>query len=100
MYRKRHNGSRKYNAMRGARLRQIEEGPAPDYPRNLPECRRRIVIEDFDFGLVRHEINLYKSPRIDCYRMEVDGIIIATRIGWAKALEKARKSFLRVQACQ
>ena len=107
MYRKRYNGSRKYNAMRAARLMQMAEGPAPDplrplseasYPHNLPECRRRIIIEDFDFGLIRHEINLYKTSRIDCYRMEVDGIIIATRIGWAKALEKARKSFLRVQA--
>jgi len=100
MYRKRHNGSRKYNAMRGARLTQIEEGPAQDYPRNLPEFRRRIIIEDLDFGSIRHEINLYKTSRIDCYRMEVDGIIIATRIGWAKVLEKARKSFLRVQACR
>jgi hypothetical protein len=100
MYRKRYNGSRKYNAMRVARLRQIEEGPAPDYPRNLPEFRRRIIIEDFDFGQIRHEINLYKTSRTDCYRMEVDGAIIMARIGWAKVLEKVRKSFLRVQACQ
>ena len=98
MYRKRHNGSRKYNAMRAARLRQMAEGPTPDYPHNLPECRRRIVIEDFDFGPVRYEINLYKTSRIDCYRMEVDGAIIMARIGWAKVLEMIRKSFLRVQA--
>jgi len=98
MYRKRYNGSRKYNSMRAAKLRQMEEGPAPDYPRNLPECRRRIIIEDFDFGLVRHEINLFRTTRIDCYRMEVDGAIIMARIGWARILEMIRKSFLRVQA--
>jgi len=98
MYRKRHHGSRKYNAMRTARLRQIEEGPAPDYPLDLPECRRRIIIEDLDFGPVRHEINLFRTPRIDCYRMEVDGVMINERIGWTRALEILRKSFLRVYA--
>ncbi len=96
MYRKRINGSKKYNAMREARLRQIEEGPSPDYPHDLPEYRRRIIIEDFDFGPVHHEIKLFKTVRIDCYRMEVDGIVIAARIGWARILELIRKSFLRV----
>ncbi len=98
MYRKRVRGSRKYNAMREARLRQIEEGPAPDYPLALPECRRRIIIEDFDFGQVQHEIKLFKTMRIDCYRMEVDGMVIAARIGWARVLELVRKSFLRIHA--
>lgn len=96
MYRKRINGSKKYNAMRDARLRQILEGPAPDYPPILPELRRRIILEDFDFGEIRHEINLYRSNRIDCYRMEIDGLEVSGRIGWARALGVARKGFLRL----
>jgi len=96
MYRRRTNGSKKYDAMRAARLRQTEEGPSPDYPRILPELRRRIVLEDFDFGEIRHEVNLYRTNRIDCYRMEVDGIVIAERIGWSRVLERLRKAFLRI----
>ncbi len=95
-YRKRLNGSKKYNTMRAARLRKIEEGPSPDYPCTLPDLRRRLIVEDFDFDPIRHEINLYQTNRIDCYRMEVDGQIISERIGWARALEKIRKGFLRV----
>jgi hypothetical protein len=98
MYRKRTKASKKYNAMREARLRQIEEGPTPDYPRDLPDLRRQIVIEDYDFGYVRYEINLYKTNRIDSYRMEVDGAIILECIGWSRVLERVRKAFLRVQA--
>ena len=98
MYRKRINGSKKYNAMRAARLRQIAEGPSPNYPSILPELRRRIIIENFDFGEVRHKIDLYKSNRIDCFRMEVDGVIISERIGWSRVLERTRKAFLRVDA--
>ncbi len=98
MYRKRINGSKKYNAMRAARLRQIQEGPAPDYPPVLPELRRRIILEDFDFGEVRYEINLHRTNRVDCYRMEADGSMIAERIGWSRVLEKIRKGFLRIHA--
>lgn len=96
MYRKRFNGSKKYNTMRAAKLRKIKEGPSPDYPIILPELRRRIIIENLDFGEVRHEINLYKSNRIDCFRMEVDGMIISEKIGWSRVLEKVRKAFLRI----
>jgi hypothetical protein len=97
-YRKRIGGSKKYNIMRAAKLRQIQDGPLPDYPLVLPDLRRRIVLEDFDFGEIRHEINLYKTNRIDCYRMEIDGTVIAERMGWTRVLGKLRKAFLRVQA--
>ncbi len=84
MYRKRINGSKKYNAMRAARLRGIEEEPTPDYPPDLPDLRRRIILEDFDFGEVRHEVILHRTNRFDCYRLEVDGMVIVERIGWTK----------------
>ena len=98
MYRKRVDGSKKYNAMRLAKLRRIEERVPPEYPPCLPELRRRIIIEDFDFGEVRHTVNLYRTNRIDCFRMEVDELMIAERIGWSRVLEKIRKAFLRIQA--
>lgn len=84
--------------MREARLRKIAEGPAPDYPPILPHLRRKLIIEDYDFGIVRHEINLYRTNRIDCYDMEVDGRPYVRHIGWSSVLEIIRKQFLRVQA--
>ena len=86
MYKKRIKGSRKFNdRMERARAEQERrrlEGPAPDYPPQLPELRRRIVVEDFDLGEpVRHEIRLYRSSRVDCYVVEMDGGVC--RAGWA-----------------
>jgi hypothetical protein len=85
VYRKRIRGSRKFNermeraSAERARLRL--GGPAPDYPPNLPELRRRIVVEDFDLGgVVRHELRLYRSGRVDCYVVEVDGARLPGRM--------------------
>lgn len=103
MYRKRLKGSKKFNeAMaraRAARERRRLEGPAPDYPPELPLLRRRIFVEDFDFGPpVTHEILLYRSNRVDCYHAEVDGKPLAGRIGWARVVELVRKAFVRVRS--
>ena len=103
MYHKRVKGSRKFNERlaraREERQRRRLEGPAPDYPPRLPHLRRRIVVEDFDFGeAVRHEIRLYRSSRVDCYVVEVDGRRLPGRLGWARVLELIRKAFVRVGA--
>ncbi len=97
-YRKRESYSGKLKNMREARLRKVQEGESPEYPLPLPELRRKIIVEDYDFGTVRHEINLYKENRIDTYRMEVDGRLYAINIGWSRILEIIRKQFLRVRA--
>lgn len=47
--------------------------PAPDYPPILPDLRRRIVIEDWDFGHRVHVLELHRTSRIDCYRVVADG---------------------------
>lgn len=100
-YRRRTSGSRKFNE-RMARARSERErlrldGPAPDYPPVLPEIRRRIVVEDYDSGeVVRHELVLKRSSRVDCYQVEVDGVAIKGRHGWSRVLELVRKSFLRI----
>ena len=72
--------------------------PAPDYPVALPDLRRRLVIETCDFGHEIHVIEMFKTNRIDCFRVEVDGKPWKTRIGWSRLLEGLRKSMPRVGA--
>ena len=98
MYRKRNNCSKKLANMRQARERLRLESDPPDYPAILPKLRREIIIIDHDFGTVVEHMKLYKSNRIDCYRVEVDGKTFLKRLGWAKCIELVRKSFLRVRA--
>jgi hypothetical protein len=73
-------------------------GPAPDYPIVLPGLRREIIIIDHDFGERVHRLALYKTSRIDCYRVEVDGRPWKERIGWSQILAGLRKSLPRVGA--
>lgn len=98
MYRKRTKYNAKMKSMREAQERKRLEGDAPDYPVMLPEIRRRIIVIDYDFGEVKHEIILHKTNRVDCYQAMVDGQVWKERIGWAKVLEGIRKSFIRVGA--
>jgi len=98
MYRQRNKYSKKLKSMRESKERKRLDGPAPDYPPELPELRRRIVITDFDFGEVTHTIELYKTNRVDCYKAVADGKPWKDRAGWAKVLEGIRKSFIRVGA--
>lgn len=98
MYRKRLKCSRKLTGMRAAKEQKRLETPMSDYPQSLPKLRRRIVIIDRDFGLAVHKIDLYKTDRIDCYAMFVDGELRHKRIGWAKVLAKVRLNFPRVKS--
>jgi len=70
--------------------------PAPDYPPTMPELRRRIVITDYDFGERIHTLDLYRTGRVDCYKVHIDGKPWKARIGWSKILEGLRKSLPRV----
>lgn len=72
--------------------------PAPDYPAALPYLRRRIVIEDFDFGHRVHVLELFRTNRVDCYRVVADGTEWKERIGWSRILAGLRKSMPRVGA--
>lgn len=84
--------------MRTAREVKRVDGDAPDYPRTLPVLRRRIVITDYDFGEVVHTLDLYRSSRVDCYSVHVDGQPWKERIGWSRILSGLRKSLPRVSA--
>lgn len=72
--------------------------PAPDYPAPLPELRRRLVIEDFDFVHRVHVMEFYRTNRVDCYRVVADGVEWKERIGWSRILAGLRKSMPRVGA--
>ena len=52
----------------------------------LPELRRRIVVESFDFGHDVHVLEFFRTDRIDCFRVVVDGKEWKRRIGFSAAL--------------
>jgi len=66
--------SRKLRAMRDARQRRRLVGVEPRDPRDLLALCRTLIIIDYDFGRVGHRIDLYRTPRIDCYRAVADGV--------------------------
>lgn len=74
----------------------IAVAAADDRPLVMPELRRQIIVVDYDFGMIEHRIDLYRTNRIDCYRVVADGVEWKQRAGWSTVLEAIRKSFLRV----
>lgn len=98
MYRVTRKSAEQRQAMRLARDAKRMAAPAPDYPPELPDLRRRIIIIDYDFGERIHTLDLYRTNRIDCYRVVADGIEWKDRIGWSKLLSGLRKSMPRVGA--
>lgn len=84
--------------MRGGRGAARMNRPAPDYPVALPDLRRRIVIENFEFGHEVHVLELHRTNRVDCFRVVADGVEWKERIGWSKILAGLRKSMPRVGA--
>lgn len=98
MYRTRTRMSAKMAVARAAKARLRLERPAPDYLPDLPLLRRTIVVIDYDFGVVEHRLDLYRSNRRDCYRVVADGVEWRQRAGWSRVTEALRKSFLRVSA--
>lgn len=88
--------ARKLEAMRRgkdrARMGLTLEGRAPD----LPMLRREVMVVDYDSGEpVTHTLHLYRTNRVDTYRIEADGKPWK-RGGWSKALEGLRKAYPRV----
>jgi len=89
----------KYARMRDGKARKRLTSDAPEYPPILPDLRRSIIITDYDSGLpVHHQIDLYKTGRIDQFRAVVDGVEWKRRIGFSGVLAGIRKSMPRMAA--
>ena len=97
-YRKTRRSIETLARMRAGKDAARMNGPAPDYPAPRPELRRRIVVENFDFGHETHVLEFFRSDRVDCFRVVVDGKEWKRRIGFSKALAGLRKSMPRVGA--
>ncbi len=87
---------RKLDAMRRgrdrARMARPLEGRAPD----LPELRREVIVIDYDSGRpITHTLHLYRTRRVDTYRIEADGKPWRCG-GWSAALVGLRKAYPRV----
>lgn len=92
---KRAERSRRARAAVTTRQRNIQAGPAPDYPAPLPHLRRTVIVIDRDFGLRVTRLDLWRTNRVDSYLVHVDGQPWK-RMGWSKVLEKLRLSHVRV----
>lgn len=97
-FRKRTRMSAKLSAARAAKERLRLDGSAPDYPAELPDLRRTVIVIDHDFGDVEHRLDLYRTNRRDCYRVVADGVEWKMRAGWSRVLAALRKSMPRVSA--
>lgn len=97
-YRKTRRSQEQLARMRAVRDANRMAKPAEARAPDLPNLRRRIVIEDFDFGHHVHVLELYRTNRVDCYRVVSDGVEWKKRIGWSRILSGLRKSLPRVSA--
>lgn len=80
------------------RIRGIHPEYPPELPTSIPKRRRLIKITDYDTGIpITHQIALYRSHRIDCYHVYINGELWKRRIGWSKVLEGLRKALPRLQ---
>lgn len=86
---------KKMELMRKAKERKRQENAETPFFFDPPMLRRKIIIIDYDFGEVRHEINCYRSKRIDSYEVHVDGKL-HENMGWSKICNLQRQSFIRV----
>ena len=88
--------ARKLEAMRRGRDRARMERPAPGRAPDLPGLRREVIVIDYDSGSpVTNTLHLYRTRRVDTYRIEANGHPWK-RGGWSAALEGLRKAFPRV----
>lgn len=88
--------ARKLEAMRRGRDRARMERPTTGRAPDLPLLRREVIVIDYDTGTpIAHTLHLYRTNRVDTYRIEADGKPWK-RGGWSKALEGLRKSYPRV----
>jgi len=88
--------ARKLEAMRRGKDRARMDRPAPGRMPDLPDLRRVVTVTDYDSGEpVTHTLHLYRTRRVDTYRITADGQPWKS-CGWSGALEGLRKSHQRL----
>lgn len=88
--------TRKVEAMLRGKVRARQSRPAPSYPPDLPDLRREVIVIDYDSGQpVTHTLRLYRTERVDTYRIEADGKPWR-RGGWSVCMAGLRKAYQRV----
>lgn len=86
---------RRVKAMQAGRERARMERPAVARW-SPPDLRRRLIIEDYDTGTVqRVVIDMHATPRIDSYRVTIDGKPQPGRLGWSRILDRVRLAMPR-----
>ena len=87
-----HENMRHSYAVLGNKGRPKTRKPPPQ----LPDLRRRLIVEDFDTGEVKRTvIDMHATPRIDSYRVVIDGKPQAGRLGWSRILDRVRLAMPR-----
>lgn len=84
--------------MRQAKEDKRLESSSPDYPIVLPEIRKRITIENFDFEYEKQVMELHKTNRIDCYDVFINNKLWKKNIGLSRILEWLRKANPRLMS--
>jgi DNA invertase Pin-like site-specific DNA recombinase len=97
MYRKPTEKQRhRLEAMRRGRERAAQAREPRGRPPDLPELRREVTVIDFDSGKpVSHTLQLYRTSRVDVFRVVAAGLEWK-RCGWSAVLAGLRKAFPRV----
>jgi len=88
--------ARRIEAMRRGKDRARMAREPRGRPPELPNLRREVIVIDYDSGEpVTHTLHLYKTRRVDVYRIEADGKPWKC-CGWSTALAGLRKAYPRV----
>ena len=92
--------AQKLEAMRRGRDRARMARPAPGRPPDLPLLRREVIVIDYDTGTpITHTLHLFRTRRVDTYRIEADGRPWKYG-GWTAALAGLRKSYPRLPSAR
>ena len=94
MYRR----TRKYAQSRKWRPRpEVPESEQRPVAWRPPLLRRRLIIIDYDGPEpVMHTADMYRTNRIDSYRVVVDGSEWKARVGWSRFLDGLRRAMPRL----
>ena len=87
--------ARRRRAMQEGRARaRMAREPEPRW--DMPDLRRRLIVEDYDTGTVKRTvIDMHSTTRIDCYRVTVNGSPKPGRMGWSRILGLLRVAIPR-----